>query len=216
MDLNELESKITDLLTKSSDFDNLEPTDPNYMLYSPAPVGYNTIAEQNYLFQNLLTGFRPETDTITEIGCGRADMCNFIREFYGTPAPYYGIDHNPIMADLAKQKYGYDVITGAFEKVLPTVDNTNWVVASGVFTQRRCETEDKDLMKLFEDVALMYDASTSVVSFNLLSPINNHHHKGFFYVHPGLVLDMLIEKYQNVSIRHNYSKDVYTVLIYKF
>ena len=216
MDLQSLESKITDLLTKSSDFDALDPADPDYMLNSPISVGYNTIAEQNYLFQNVLSGFNPSIDSITDIGCGRADMCNFIQEFYGAPAPYYGIDHNPIMADLAKQKYGYDIFTGAFEKVLPTLSNTTWVVASGVFTQRRCETEDKDLIKLFDDIALMYNAASGVVSFNLLSPINNHHHEGFFYVHPGLVLDMLIERYQHVSIRHNYSKDVYTVLIYKF
>lgn len=216
MNPQDLESKIADLLTGTSDFDNLIATDPDYMLYSPAPVGYNTTAEQNYLIQNLLTGFNPSVDSITDIGCGRADMCNFIQEFYGMSAPYYGIDHNPIMTDLAKQKYGYDIFTGAFEKVLPTLSNTTWVVASGVFTQRRCESEDKDLIKLFDDVALMYNAATSVVSFNLLSPINNHHHEGFFYVHPGLVLDMLIEQYQNVSVRHNYSKDVYTVLIYKF
>lgn len=216
MDSQELESKISDLLTKSSDFDSLEPTDPDYMLYSPGPVGYNTISEQNYLFQNLLTGFNPEFDNITDIGCGRADMCKFIQDFYGIAAPYYGIDHNPIMADLAKKKYGYNISVGAFEKVLPTLENTSWVVASGVFTQRRCESEDDDLMKLFDDVALMYESATSVVSFNLLSPINNYHHEGFFYVHPGLVLDMLIERYQHVSIRHNYSKDVYTVLIYKF
>lgn len=216
MNPQEIELKITDLLTGTSDFDNLTPLDPDYMLYSPGPVGYNTTSEQNYLFQNLLTGFNPTTDNITDLGCGRADMCNFIQEFYGMPAPYYGIDHNPIMADLAKQKYGYDIYTGTFEKILPTLENTSWVVASGVFTQRRCESEDKDLIKLFDDVALMYASATNVVSFNLLCPINNHHHEGFFYVHPGLVLDMLIEQYQNVSIRHNYSKDVYTVLIYKF
>jgi hypothetical protein len=34
-------------------------------------------------------------------------------------------------------------------------------------------------------------------------------------VHPGLIMDMLLEKYQFVNIRHNYSKDIYTVTIYK-
>ena len=70
--------------------------------------------------------------------------------------------------------------------------------------------------KVFEDIDIMYNTATNVVSFNLLSPINTTHHEGFFYVHPGLMLDMLIEKYQNVVLRHNYSPDVYTVLIYKF
>jgi hypothetical protein len=93
---------------------------------------------------------------------------------------------------------------------------SEWVVANGVFTQRRCETEDEDLRKLFEDVDTLYQTAINTVAFNLLNPINNTHHEGFFYVHPGLVLDMLIEKYQNVVLRNNYSKDVYTVQIYKF
>jgi hypothetical protein len=113
-----------------------------------------------------------------------------------------------------KQKYGYDTITGAFETT--KLNKHDWVVASGVFTQRRCDTEDKDLQKLFKDIELLYDIAGSVVAFNLLSPINNQHHEGFFYVHPGLVMDMLIEKYRYVTVRHNYANDVYTVLIYKF
>lgn len=215
MNSNELQGKISKLLTESVTYDSMKPTDPDYMLYSPFPVGYNTTAEQQYLFQNLLFGFDSKTQSITDIGCGRADMCNFISNFYGTPAPYCGIDHNPLMADLAKQKYGYDIEIGAFETVLPKLPQTSWIVASGVFTQRRCQTEDDDLIKLIDDIDLMYQHATNTISFNLLSPINNFHHEGFFYVHPGLIMDMMIEKYRFVSVRHNYSKDVYTVLIYK-
>jgi len=69
--------------------------------------------------------------------------------------------------------------------------------------------------QLFEDIDILYQSASVAVSFNLLNPINNIHHEGFFYVHPGLVLDMLIEKYQNIILRNNYSKDVYTVTIYK-
>jgi SAM-dependent methyltransferase len=215
MNFNDLQDRISKLLTKSEQYDALTPADPDYMLYSPFPVGYNTTAEQQYLFQNLLFGFDPTYHSVTDLGCGRGDMCNFINEFYGYPAPYYGIDHNPIMADLAKQKYGYDIETGAFETVLPKLNKTDWVVASGVFTQRRCQTEDADLIKLIDDVDLMYENANNVVAFNLLSPINNFHHEGFFYVHPGLIMDMMIEKYRHVNVRHNYSNDVYTVLIYK-
>lgn len=214
MNLEQLQSKIENLLTKTSDFDKLSPNDPNYMLNSPFPVGYNSVAEQNYLFQNLLIGFNPN-NSVTDIGCGRADLCNFIKEFFDQPAAYRGIDHNPIMADLAKEKYGYEIEIGSFETILPKLPQTSWVVAGGVFTQRRCETEDADLIKLFNDIEIMYDRAENVVAFNLLSPINNIHHEGFFYVHPGLILDMLIDRYRNVVLRHNYSNDVYTVLIYK-
>lgn len=213
MNSNELESKISDVLLHKSEYDTLSAEDPEYMLYSPHPVGYNSISEQNQLFLHVLSGFNPN-QSILDIGCGRADMAKFIEDFYGKSAIYAGIDHNPIMHDLAKQKYGYDTIIGAFETT--ELVKHDWVVASGVFTQRRCETEEQDFNKLLEDVDLMYNTANSVVSFNLLSPINTYHHEGFFYVHPGLILDMLIEKYQYVSIKNNYSKDVYTITIYKF
>jgi len=117
------------------------------------------------------------------------------------------------MIDLAKKKYNVDCQVGAFET--SDLSKTEWVVANGIFTPRRCESEDADLQKLFEDIDILYQSASVAVSFNLLNPINNIHHEGFFYVHPGLVLDMLIEKYQNIILRNNYSKDVYTVTIYK-
>lgn len=216
-DVQSLQDKISGMLSVTDEskqrWDALEPNDPEYMMYSPKPVGYHDTNEQHFMFQNLLVGFNPPA-SILDIGCGRADLCNFIETFFGVPAGYYGVDHNPLMADIAKQKYGYDIITGAFETTkLPKAE---WVVASGVFTQRRCETEDADLHKLFTDVDRLYELAESVVSFNLLSPIRNTIHEGFFYVHPGLVMDLLIEKYRHVTIRHNYSNDVYTVIIYKF
>ena len=215
MNQEHLIQKIVDNLAGSDEFanwDKLTPQDTDYMLYSPTPVGYNTTAEQRYLMQNLLIGWNNES--ILDIGCGRADLYGFIRNFYPSAIfTYHGIDHNPIMTNLANQKYDVDCLTNTFESA--KLPETSWVVANGVFTQRRCETEDADLQKLFEDIDLLYNKSTNVVSFNLLNPINNIHHEGFFYVHPGLVLDMLIEKYQNVVLRNNYSKDVYTVTIHK-
>ena len=186
------------------------------MMYSPRSVGYNTTAEQRYLMQNLLVGF--SGGSLLDIGCGRCDLYDVAREMAALNndiVAYNAIDHNPIMTALGEQKWGLDSINvGAFETA--KFNPHEWVVASGVFTQRRCETEDADLQKLFEDIDILYNTATSVVSFNLLSPINTTHHEGFFYVHPGLMLDMLIEKYQNVVLRHNYSPDVYTILIYKF
>jgi SAM-dependent methyltransferase len=217
MELENIQNKIAETLsatdTEIQRWDSLTPTDPEYMTHSPFPVGYNTTNEQRYLFQNLLVGFDP-SQTILDIGCGRGDMSNFINDFFGEPAPWTGIDHNPVMADVAKQKYGYDVLTGAFETA--KLNPHDWVVASGLFTQRRCDTEDQDLQKLFKDIHQLYELANTAVSFNLLSPIGNKHHEGFFYVHPGLVMDLLIEKYRFITVRHNYSNDVYTVTIFKF
>ena len=197
-------------------WDKLLPTDPEYLLHSPIPVGYNTTAEQRYLMQNILVGFAG--GSLLDVGCGRCDLYGIANELAGYNNDivlYNAIDHNPIMTQLGEEKWGLtNVTTGAFETT--KVNTHDWVVAAGLFTQRRCDTEDADLKKLFDDIDILYDLANSTVSFNLLNPINNTHHKGFFYVHPGLIMDMLIEKYRYVTVRNNYSNDVYTVNIYKF
>jgi SAM-dependent methyltransferase len=219
MDKEQLTDSIMNNLLNSDaniqQWDKLQPADPDYMMYSPIPVGYNTTTEQRFLMQNLLVGFAG--GSLLDIGCGRCDLYGVAQELTalnGDVVAYSAIDHNPIMTQLGEAKWGLtDINVGAFETA--KLNKHEWVVASGVFTQRRCETEDDDLRKLFDDIDTLYNLSTQVVSFNLLNPINTYHHDGFFYVHPGLVMDMLIEKYQFVNIRCNYSKDVYTVLIYK-
>ena len=219
MDKIELTNKILDNLSNSDEeqlrWDTLKVTDPDYLMHSPLPVGYNTTTEQRYLMQNLLIGF--SGGSLLDIGCGRCDLYGVASELAslnGDNILYDGIDHNPSMTQLGEQKWGLEGIrVGAFETA--KLDSREWVVGSGLFTQRRCATEDDDLKKLFDDIDILYNLATAVVSFNLLNPINNTLHEGFFYVHPRLVMDMLIEKYQYVTVRNNYSKDVYTVLIYK-
>jgi len=197
-------------------WDKLTVEDPDYLMHSPIPVGYNTTAEQRYLMQNVLVGY--SGGSLLDIGCGRCDLYAVARDLAAANndiVAYNAIDHNPVMTQLGEVKWGLtDIQTGAFETA--KLEPHEWVVANGVFTQRRCETEDADLTKLFEDVDILYNVAQSVVSFNLLNPINNTIHEGFFYVHPGLIMDMLIEKYRFVTVRNNYSPDVYTVTIYKF
>lgn len=220
MDINEVTDKILKNLANTEDdyaqWDALQPTDSDYLMHSPLPVGYNTTAEQRFLMQNLLIGF--SGGSLLDIGCGRCDLYTVAMEMAALNndiVAYNAIDHNPMMTQLGEEKWGLsNVNVGAFETA--KFNPHSWVVASGVFTQRRCETENEDLTKLFDDIDILYNLAQQVVSFNLLNPINTTHHDGFFYVHPGLMLDMLIEKYQFVTVRNNYSKDVYTINIYKF
>jgi hypothetical protein len=220
MDKQEVVDQILKNLTYTDEnmqrWDALEPTDPDYMMYSPYPVGYNTTAEQRFLMQNILVGFAG--GSLLDVGCGRCDLYGVAQEFASLNndiVAYNGIDHNPIMTQIGEKKWGLtNVSVGAFETA--KLQQHEWVVASGIFTERRCETENEDLIKLIDNVDILYNAATQIVSFNLLNPINTTHHEGFFYVHPGLILDMLIEKYRYVNLRNNYSPDVYTITIYKY
>ena len=116
MEQQNLQDKILGIIDTATEekqrWDDLTPTDPDYMMHSPKSVGYHETNEQLYLFQNLLVGFNP-SQSILDIGSGRGDMCNFITEFFGEPAPWTGIDHNPIMVYVCAQNSSESKLTAA-------------------------------------------------------------------------------------------------------
>ena len=56
MEQQNLQDKILGIIDTATEekqrWDELTPTDPDYMMHSPMPVGYHDTAEQHYLFQN--------------------------------------------------------------------------------------------------------------------------------------------------------------------
>ena len=90
-------------------WDSLQPTDADYMMYSPLAVGYNTTAEQRFLMQNLLIGYAG--GSILDIGCGRCDLYGVAKEMAALNNDiilYDSIDHNPVMTALGEQKWGLE------------------------------------------------------------------------------------------------------------
>jgi SAM-dependent methyltransferase len=218
--ISDVQSKLETLLFTNQPeyqvYDALQAgVDSDYMMYSPLVNGYTSVAEQRFLFQNVLIGFDATKYSILDIGCGRGDLYGYLHELTDNNIfSYAGIDHNPNLVELASKRYDLTVRTVAYETL--SNQKADWVVAINVFTQRKCETESADLIKLYDDIKLLYNCATQCVSFNLLSPINANLQPGQFYVHPGLILDMLLERYKFVTIRHNYATNIYTVTIYKF
>jgi len=213
----ELKQNILNILKGEfiDESDGLDAKDPEFLRKSPLPIGYESVQEQKFLYSNLFAGFNPTTDSLLDIGAGRGDLFGFITNFYQIESfNYTGIERNPVLCDIGYQKYGLTLTNGDFQKhPLPKND---WVVAAGTFFGRRTTSEPGDMQLLLDDIRHMYNAANTGVVFNILSPINNEIQEGRFYVHPGLMLDMLIEDYGYVTIKHNYSQTVYTVTIYKY
>jgi hypothetical protein len=219
MNLNTIKNNILKVLSGTSDEvtdrnDNLTATDPDYLTNSPRAVGYESTQEQIFYFQNLLIGYNPMLDTVLDVGAGRGDLYRFICDFYETDTvDYFGIERNPLLCEIAKSKHGIELKNALFEQVeFPQKD---WVVAAGVFFNRVQEHEDADFQRIIHLIDKMYQSANVAVSFNLLSPINNDIDPSLLYIHPGLMLDIMIEKYRYVTVKHNYSNTVYTVTIYK-
>jgi len=218
--IERLKSKIINILTNEDPdvlrYDKLQQADPDYLLNSPLVVGYNTTQEQYICFQHLLIGFNPVINSILDIGCGRGDLYKFILDFYDIKSiNYFGIDLNPLMKDIAQNKHNLDIKTGSYENV--DLNPKDWVVASRLFTEKKLKSEGDELERVLNEIDILYNISRKVVSFNILSPINNNKKQDHWnYISPSILLDILIEKYQYVTIKHNYSDFEYTIIINKY
>ncbi len=212
-----LQERIQDLFgtKKENKFDTLDPqTDSDYLLNSPIPVGYDSIQQQRFIYQNLISGFDPINNSLYEVGCGRGDLYKFIKDLYGVENfEYDGIDFNPVMSDLAKQKYDLDITNGMYETTpIPKFD---WVVASGLFSNKTKQTDDEQVSYILDMINRMYESANKAVAFNLLCPLAGSVSEGFFYVSPGQIINTLIQKYRFVNIKHDYTDNIYTVTILK-
>ena len=53
IDTSSVETDISNSILEH-EFDKLDPADPDYIKYSPYPIGYNSIEEQIYVYTNLI------------------------------------------------------------------------------------------------------------------------------------------------------------------
>jgi hypothetical protein len=212
-----LQERIQDLFgsKKESKFDTLNPaTDADYLLNSPIPVGYSSIQEQQFIYQNLISGFNPSDSSLYEIECGRGDLYKFIKDLYNVDFNYNGIDYNPVMVDLAKQKYDLNITNGSYENT--EIPKADWIITSGLFTVKNKETSEQQVEFILSLIDRMYESANTAIAFNLLCPLSGLISDGFFYISPGQLINTLIQKYRFVNIKHDYHDSIYTVVILKF
>jgi len=199
---------------KYSIADTLKPDDDKYDLLSPFKVGYSQTREQEFLFYNGLYDFDPFKHSIIDIGCGRADLYGYLSELYPTNIiNYVGIDNDPDMFKLAKEKYNFEILQSDFLEVEDVT--ADFVFASGIFTTTTTTNETQSINDMLKSIDKLYSMATFAVSFNLLTSKNNHIHEGYLFISPSKIIDKLIKKYTFINVYHNYSDSVYTITIFK-
>jgi SAM-dependent methyltransferase len=218
LNLKTIQQKLSEIQDNSDPkfliADSLKPEDEEYNLLSPFKVGYSQTREQQFLFYNSLYDFDVFKHSIIDIGCGRSDLYGYLSELYPSSIiKYTGIDSDPEMFELTKQKYNFEIIQSDFMDVDGIT--ADFVLASGIFTTTKFENETSSINSMLKSIDKLYSMSNFAVSFNLLTSKNNHKHDGYLFINPGKVIDKLIKKYTYVNVYHNYSDNIYTIVIFK-
>ena len=141
-----------------------EEIDVNYLIDSPEVVGWSSKQEQDILFDALLSKWE-SNESILDVGCARADLFGFIKEHYPDDTiTYKGIDYNPNILNIAKEKYPLVNVEALDLLSLDNEAEYDWVVGSGLFNVN----EQEDLSAYTSNcIDKMYEKCKVGVAFNL-------------------------------------------------
>jgi len=189
----------------------------NKLLDDPSIVGYLTRREQFITFKALTEiGIDFSKDSVLDVGCGIGDLYAFIYEIKEIDKPdYLGIDYNPNMINLAKEKY--PLINDKFESIdLLDYDSTkkkDWIIASNAFNIKM-----QDNMDLYVTTCIdkMYECCNKGIAFNLIGTYYEDElvaeaHK----VSVPEIVNYCLNKYKKIVLRTDYLNDEFLIYCYR-
>lgn len=136
-----------------------------YLYTAPEISGWFSEEEQLLAFQTLLN-FYSVQHSILDIGCGRGDLLNLLLKV-NPNISYTGIDYNPNLISLAKEKFPSGQFEVAeFPAVQYTPESFDWVFASAIFNQINDRNDQFTYAK--QCIDKMFELCKLGVAFNLM------------------------------------------------
>ena len=189
-----------------------EDLDPDYLFNASEIVGWSSIEEQNILFDALISQY-DISNSILDVGCGRADLYGFLQNKYpGEYINYKGIDYNPNILNIATQKYPNVVVETLDVLSLDDKADSDWVVASGLFN-----LNDKDDLGTYTSNCIdkMYEKCKIGIAFNLNTGKADDDNTMLLSWNASEWLGYLISKYSKVICKADYLQTDVTFFIFK-
>lgn len=195
--------------------DNPEIFATEYLLSDPRVVGWSSLQEQYTIYAAMSVNYDSKTQTLLDVGCGRADLYGYLTNVYeNTNIQYYGIDENPNMTALAKSKYPSVQVEAV--NVLDTPDTRyDWVMGVGLFNYPKVEN-----YKYIEDVIhKMWEKADIGMSFNIITSLPDDtpesDQENLNVLNLGYWTNYVVSKYQKVLVRSNYMIGDSIITIFK-
>lgn len=194
---------------------DLEEKYSDFVKYSPPmsveALGWSNEEAQQKRFQVISEIGIKTNDSVLDVGCGYGDFSLYAGE------EYYGIDIRKEAIETAKKKYKFEKFFQG--DIFGTIQNFDWVVASGIF----CFPQDNWEEYVYNTLSKMYEKCNKGVAVNFLSGI--HYNSGktlaeieeyeLKHAFPEDVIRLLRDITNNFTIRHDYGFNDFTLYLYK-
>ena len=173
-------------------------------------VDWGSGESQDRRFAALLKPLELEGASILDVGCGQADLLEFLRR-NDTNVQYEGIDLTAEMVDTCRLRFPDARFHQGSVLDLPDIykDGFDYVIASGIFFLR-----ETSAMEFLEDaVGAMFECCRSATSFNSLSTWNRDPCGNEFMADPLEVLRIASGLSSRIVFQHDYHPGDFTITI---
>ena len=218
------ETPITeDLVTDVVDDPSVEPDqDPSYLRTDPKVVGYDSVQQQEIVYDYILSNFNPVTDSILDFGCGRGDFLRHIENGYQTDVNYKGVDLSQPLISVANELSPSGNFTNSNWFDLDGNYAADWVVniQSSTILYDDPGPDFDPVQGLRNTITKMLELADTGIVISLLSTLAPYSYDTEYLVYdPIETLDWALNEYGglggNVKLDHSMTDAVFTLTIYK-
>jgi len=194
---------------------NPSESDPEYLEYSSEVVGYEN-REHQWDTYRIIANFIGEEDSVLDFGCARGDFEKFYQSEFEDSLDYTGIDMNQQLIDAGKKVYNeeVDLICEDWFKLKKDLKK-DWAINIGS-NNLRYDTDvvKDDTLYLYDTIRTMMNHSTKG-SIILLASDHSNIDDGLTSYNAGDVFNWAQKEFGIVAMDHSFSKDLFTIIIYK-
>ena len=223
-----MDVELNDSLVDLADAEQIEPTeeeleemknpsesDPEYLEYSSEVVGYEN-REHQWDTYRIIANFISEGESVLDFGCARGDFEKFYQSEFEESLDYTGVDMNQQLIDAGKKVYNEEVelLCSDWFKLEKDLIK-DWSINIGSNNLRY----DTDTVK--DDTLYLYDTIRSMMkhsskgSIILLASDQSDIDDGLTTFNAGDILNWAQTEFGIVALDHSFSKDLFTIIIYK-
>ena len=197
------------------EMNNQADMDPEYLEYSAEAVGYEN-REQQWDTYRVIANYIGEGDSVLDFGCARGDFERFFEQEFNETLDYIGVDMNQQLIEAGKKVYQNEVeLINSSWFDLDKDLKQDWAINVGSNNLRYdADTVRDDMTYLQDTIKAMLKHSEKGCVLLLASDVTTIE-DGLTNFNAGEVFNWAQKEFGNVALDHTFSKDIFTLIIYK-
>lgn len=183
-------------------------------------VNWKDEQAQTGRFEQLLKILPQNTHfSLADLGCGYGALAEFMQKKGFQNFTYYGYDLAPAMIEQAQKTYAHlDFATFTLIQHPSEMQETDFVVASGIFNKKLDLKEYEFLSYILETLGIMNQKSRKGFAFNMLTSYSDKEKQrsDLYYANPCFMFDYCMRNFsRDVALLHDYQMFDFTILVRK-